>query len=309
MWGTCRGVGDEDVQSRRRVRCCGAHNGLVSVHLGLKDDAQHGDAVGRQAGNGPARRRLAQAARKTSLTGQPSGSWIRMRRTLRLTTAPIFRSSRRVDGESLATIEAYGVARMLEEVQQALNAGRYRPTPGLRRHIPKADGSFLGCHLHKRVLGCLLGQGRRVYFLHRWPSSRAMQRVRRRLHELTDRRWCGVKDIRVVIRNLNPVLRGWGNYFRTGNAAEKLSQVDRYVEERLRSLMITRRGRNLHAGQAQRWTRAWFEGPVSPARHHPISGSRVTMPRSPPVRGVRENRTHGLKGSLDLSACQPAGKG
>ena len=126
--------------------------------------------------------------------------------------------------------------------------------------LGKEGFDFLGCHLHKRVSGRLLTQGRRVYYLHRWPSPRAMKRVRQRVRELTDRRWCGVKDIRDVIRRLNPILRGWGNYFRTGNAADKFTQVDRYVVERLRSLMVKRRGRNLHAGQAKKWTRDWFEG-------------------------------------------------
>ena len=124
----------------------------------------------------------------------------------------------------------------------------------------KEGFDFLGCHLHKRVSGRLLEQGRRVYFLHRWPNARAMKRVRQRVHELTDRRWHGVKDIRDVIRRINPVLRGWGNYFRTGNAANKFIQVDWYVVGRLRRLQIKRRGRNLRAGQARRWTREWLEG-------------------------------------------------
>ena len=29
-----------------------------------------------------------------------------------------------------------------------------------------------------------------------------------------------------MIADLNPVLRGWGNYFRTGNAANKFNQLD-----------------------------------------------------------------------------------
>ena len=32
-----------------------------------------------------------------------------------------------------------------------------------------------------------------------------------------------MKDIREVIEDLNPVLRGWGNYFRTGNASLEVS--------------------------------------------------------------------------------------
>jgi RNA-directed DNA polymerase len=38
-----------------------------------------------------------------------------------------------------------------------------------------------------------------------------------------------VADIREVTADLNPLLRGRGNYFRTGNAAAKLIQADRYV--------------------------------------------------------------------------------
>ena len=69
-----------------------------------------------------------------------------------------------------------------------------------------------------------------------------------------------VKDVRVLIRKLNTVLRGWGNYFRTGNAAIKFQQVDDYVYRRLERCMVKRKGRNLHAGQADRWTRDFFFG-------------------------------------------------
>jgi RNA-directed DNA polymerase len=45
---------------------------------------------------------------------------------------------------------------------------------------------------------------------------------------------------------------------RTGNAADKFTAMDRYVVFRLRRLMIKKRGRNLRAGQALKWTDAWF---------------------------------------------------
>ena len=61
-----------------------------------------------------------------------------------------------------------------------------------------------------------------------------------------------------MIEDLNPILRGWGNYFRTGNAAEKFCQVDRYVIRRLFRLQVKKRGRNLRAGQAKQWTDDWF---------------------------------------------------
>jgi group II intron reverse transcriptase/maturase len=92
---------------------------------------------------------------------------------------------------------------------------------------------FLGCYL-RIVLSRFKGRE----YLFRWPSPRAMRGVRARVRELTDRRrWAGLRDIRQVIRVLNPVLRGWGNYFRTGNASWKFQQVDRYVNQRLVRLL------------------------------------------------------------------------
>jgi group II intron reverse transcriptase/maturase len=118
---------------------------------------------------------------------------------------------------------------------------------------------FLGCHHRKRFSKRIWKeQGKRLYFLHRWPSQRSMKRVRQRVHELTDRRWFGAKDVRVLIERLNPVLRGWGNYFRSGNAALKFKHVDQYVWTRLFRFMVRRKGRNLRAGEADAWTSHFF---------------------------------------------------
>lgn len=120
---------------------------------------------------------------------------------------------------------------------------------------------FLGCHLRKRMSGPIWEkERRRVYFLQRWPSVRSMKRVRQRVKEMTGRNRNVVKDVRVIIRDINPVLRGWGNYFRTGNAAAKFNQVDSYVWRRLKHFMVKRKGRNLRAGEAPRWTADFFHG-------------------------------------------------
>jgi RNA-directed DNA polymerase len=117
---------------------------------------------------------------------------------------------------------------------------------------------FLGCHLRKRMSGPLWEKWhRRVYFLQRWPSQRAMQRVQQRVKALTPRAVCH-RDVRDIIAQLNPVLRGWGAYFRTGNAAAKFRQVDDYVNWRLRRLLVKRHGRHLRPGQCARWTDDYF---------------------------------------------------
>ena len=117
---------------------------------------------------------------------------------------------------------------------------------------------FLGWHFRARVSGRLLERGVRRHYLHRWPSQRAMKRIRQKVKARTGRNRTGVGDIQVVINELNPILRGWGNYFRTGNAADKFIDIDRYAAWRLKRLMIKRQGPNLRAGQAERWTRPWF---------------------------------------------------
>lgn len=118
---------------------------------------------------------------------------------------------------------------------------------------------FLGCHFHARVSGKLLEQGKRKYYLHRWPSTRSMKRIRQKVKARTGSNRGGVKDIKVVIDDLNPVLRGWGNYFKTGNAADKFTQIDAYVWRRLTHLLIRKRGRNLKPGMVDKWTNDWFK--------------------------------------------------
>jgi group II intron reverse transcriptase/maturase len=134
--------------------------------------------------------------------------------------------------------------------------------PDKTRRVELFDGKegfdFLGCHLHKRLSGPIWEKsGRRLYFLHRWPSQRSMQRLRQRVKELTPRSRCHA-DLRAVIADLNPVLGGWGQYFRTGNAAKRFNQLDTYVWQRLRGLRLARKGRHLRPGEVKRWTRESF---------------------------------------------------
>jgi group II intron reverse transcriptase/maturase len=123
----------------------------------------------------------------------------------------------------------------------------------------RAGFDFLGCHLHKRMSGPIWERThRRVYFLQRWPAQRAMTRVRARVRALTSRSRCH-EDLRRIIADVNPVLRGWAQYFRTGNAADTFVEIDSYVEERLRGLLLKRAGSRLRAGRAEAWRRPFFE--------------------------------------------------
>jgi hypothetical protein len=54
--------------------------------------------------------------------------------------------------------------------------------------------------------------------------------------------------LRALVKELNPVLRGWGNYFRWGNSTRKFTQVDSYVRERIALWDSEKRGK---------WGRRW----------------------------------------------------
>jgi group II intron reverse transcriptase/maturase len=175
--------------------------------------------------------------------------------------------------------------------------------PDKTRRVELYDGKqgfdFLGCHFRKRVSGAILErEGKRKYFLHRQPSQRAMQRIRQKVRDKTQRGRCHA-DICDVVSDLNPILRGWGAYFGTGNAARSFTQIDSYVYQRLRALRVKRAGRQIDARIAATWTRNYFwslglhrlKGTV----HYP-EATQYRWHESPPASRVREIRTHGFHG-------------
>ncbi len=123
----------------------------------------------------------------------------------------------------------------------------------------KQGFDFLGCYLRKQMSGVTwIKKRKRLYFLHRWPSVRAMKSLRQRIRGLTSTKWNWVKDVRVLIEKLNPIIRGWANYFRTGNAAKKFRQIDIYVWRRLQRFLVKRKGRHLRPGEVKLWTDDFF---------------------------------------------------
>ena len=59
-----------------------------------------------------------------------------------------------------------------------------------------------------------------------------------------------------VIAVINPILRGWVNYFRIGNASECFTFVKDWVEKKVRRHMM--RARGLGGFGWNRWSRAWI---------------------------------------------------
>jgi len=113
-------------------------------------------------------------------------------------------------------------------------------TADLRKGAEGFD--FLG--FHHRMVKSWKRPGR--YWLHKWPSPRAMASIRSKVRALTAPSRVGL-DLRVVVEDLNPVLRGWSAYFRQGNSSAKFGAIDHYVHERVAILASRKRslrGRN-----------------------------------------------------------------
>ena len=134
---------------------------------------------------------------------------------------------------------------------------------GLRLHPDKTrivylgggeDGfDFLG--FHHRKTPSKWGDRR---YLSKWPSPRAMASIRAKVRERTDRRFAS-RDLHDVVGDLNPVLRGWGAYFRYGNSNRKFAAIDSYVHWRLSKLASVKYATRYRL-RASRFDHDWLSG-------------------------------------------------
>ena len=134
--------------------------------------------------------------------------------------------------------------RRVEEIMAHLGLGLH---PEKTRIVDLRRGKegmeFLGCTIRKRRS---IQRASHLHFMHRWPSPKAMTRVRERIHQLTSARRSGVRDVKEIVTSLTPVLRGWGNYFRTGNADREFNRIDHYVYNRILRWLKRRGGQSGH---------------------------------------------------------------
>lgn len=114
---------------------------------------------------------------------------------------------------------------------------------------------FLGHTLRKVYSGRFKGK----FYLNRWPSPKSMRRLYTKLHELTHYSR-GARNARELVPGLNRVLRGWSNYFRSGNASRKFLQVEYHLRQRLAVFENRRRGRKRPHSLGARHDWEWYRG-------------------------------------------------
>ncbi|CAG0965513.1 partial Group II intron-encoded protein LtrA, partial [Methanosarcinales archaeon] len=79
------------------------------------------------------------------------------------------------------------------------------------------------------------------HFNGRWkrPRDKARKRFREEIKRRTRRQQ--PKNLEMVIESINPVIRGWGNYFKGGTVKKSFEELDGYIRGRLRSFVAKRR--------------------------------------------------------------------
>lgn len=82
------------------------------------------------------------------------------------------------------------------------------------------------------------------------PSKRAVQRVCRKIHEETAVRWT-TTSVEKRVAEINPILRGWCNYFDQGPVYKAYRIVRRYTERRLRRWLMMKHHKGRGTGYRQ----------------------------------------------------------
>jgi RNA-directed DNA polymerase len=92
------------------------------------------------------------------------------------------------------------------------------------------------------------------WWVQKMPAMRQRTALLQKLKEVFRR--LDSQPIGQVIGVINPILRGWVNYFRVGNAARCFGFVRQWVERKIRRHMM--RARGCRGFGWKRWSKAWI---------------------------------------------------
>jgi group II intron reverse transcriptase/maturase len=100
----------------------------------------------------------------------------------------------------------------------------------------KESFDFLG-YSFKKALN--LQRTKRVAYY--WPSQEAEKAIKEKIRKITNpKRPVKVEEI---VKQLNPVVRGWVNYFRIANSSKKFGKIKLYAAKKVRKFMRRRRNK------------------------------------------------------------------
>lgn len=149
------------------------------------------------------------------------------------------------------TAEGYKVVRYADDViilcrrKQAAERALERTKQILQTELGLALSEEKTRIVHKsqpfEFLGYLFGRG---YSDYKMPRKRAIDSFKDKVRRITRRQQ--PKKLEEVISEINPVIRGWRNYFIHGNCKRVFWELDCWIENRLRAFKVKTWGLRTH---------------------------------------------------------------
>ena len=97
--------------------------------------------------------------------------------------------------------------------------------------------------------------GRKLPYM--MPSKKAMEKVKDAIRVITCRK-SAYEGLEQKVEKLNPLIRGWRNYFQHGNSTKRFKQLDEYVWMKLWRRVYYRRKQKKYRGHVLYGFRKWY---------------------------------------------------
>ena len=140
--------------------------------------------------------------------------------------------------DDMVILTKYNAERTLSKLQQLTAKVEVRLNPEKTRIVDAEEESFdfLGYSFKKA-----LNRTKTKKVAYFWPTQKAEEVIREKIKKITN----PARPIKVeeIIKELNPVIRGWANYFRVGNSSKKFGKIRLYAANKVRKFMRRRRGK------------------------------------------------------------------
>jgi RNA-directed DNA polymerase len=118
---------------------------------------------------------------------------------------------------------------------------------------------FLGFHFCKRVTSKT-----RKLLPYAWASKKSIMHISEKIRKATNSRFLK-SGLEEIVKWVNPIIRGWRNYYQIGNCSKQLIQLDKFVYNRFRLLYKRKYRRRLSRHMPA--FRQWFtEAGINPFR-------------------------------------------
>ena len=185
------------------------------------------------------------------------------------------------------------LADRIKEVRRALNLARKILEEDLKLELNEDKTSVFRITTNKHSLKYL---GYQIYLKKVQPSNASVQRFKDKVRFVT-RRQQG-KSVEMVIKRLNPVIRGWGNYYKHTTIKKKYWDLDLWIQRRIRGYMTKRWWwtdiKRIPTEQIFKKGLITLESVLDIPR--PLQWRGSAEPQQPDVSRMRENRMYGSEG-------------